>query len=88
MGLGRHQVRRTSGTASEHLLKEDAGLDRSQENQELKVGDIDTGCKKVNGNSHFGVGPVAELTDLLQWPIDSTCDLAGERLTPAKDILG
>ena len=83
-----HQVGRAAGAAAEHLLEQDAGLDRPQEDDELQVGDVDTGRQQVDGDNDFRVRPVAELADLLQRPINSPSDLADERLTAAEDVAG
>ena len=36
--------------AAEHLLEEDAGLHRAQEDDELEVGDVDAGGEQVDGD--------------------------------------
>ena len=60
-----------AGAAAEHLLEEDAGLDRPQEDDELQVGDVDAGGEHIDGHDDAGVGPVAELADALQRPVDA-----------------
>ena len=56
--------------AAEHLLEQDARLDRAQEDDELEVGDVDAGRQQVDGDDDRRVRAVAELADALQRPID------------------
>ena len=52
--------------AAEHLLEEDAGLHRAQEDDELQVRDVHAGGEQVHGDDDAGLGPVAELADALE----------------------
>ena len=56
--------------AAQHLLEEDARLDRAQENDDLQVGDVHAGGHEIDGDDDAGVLPVAELADALQRAID------------------
>ena len=87
-GSCRRQVGRPPRAAAEHLLEQDAGLHRAQEDEELEVGDVDAGGEQVDGDDDFGVRPVAELADPLQRPIDAAGDLGDERRRPGRRCRG
>ena len=55
--------------APQHLLEQDAGLDRPQEDDELQVGNVHAGGQQVHRDHDAGLRAVAELADLLQRPI-------------------
>ena len=74
--------------AAEHLLEEDARLDRAQEDEELEVGDVDAGGEHVDRDDDAGLRPVAELADPLQRPVDAAGDLGDEGVALAEDVAG
>src|SRR5437867_6727608 len=67
-----------AGPATDHLLKENSGLNGSEEHQEFEVWNVHTGRQKVDGDDDSGIGPIAKLTDPLQRPVDSTRYLSDE----------
>ncbi len=77
-----------AGAAAEHLLEQDARLHRPQEDDELQVRDVDAGGEQVDGHDDARVGPVAELADALQRPVDAAGDLGDEGVAAAEDVAG
>ena len=54
---------------AQHLHPEDAGFHRAQEDDELQAGMSTPVRKHVHRDHDLGLGPVAELADLLQRPV-------------------
>ena len=79
-------VRALAGPAPEHLLEEDAGLHRAQQDDELQVGDVHSGREQVHGDRHHRPRPVAELADALQRPVRLPGDLLHELLARAERL--
>ena len=75
-----------AGAAAEHLLEQDAGLDRAEEDDELQVGDVHAGAHQVHGDGDAGVGAVAELADALQRAVHPAGDLRDEAVAPAEGV--
>ena len=84
--LAGNQVRRTAGAAAEHLLEQDAGLDRTQEDEEFKVGNIDASREQIDRHDDLRVRPIAELADLLQRSVDTSRDLADKGFSTTEDV--
>ncbi len=61
-------------------------LDRTQEDDELQVGDVDAGGQQVDGDNDLRVRAVAELADPLQGSVDSAGDLRDEGVAAAEDV--
>ena len=57
--------------AAQHLLEQDARLDRPEEDDGLQPGDVDAGGEQVDRHHHARVGPVAELADSLQGSVNA-----------------
>ena len=74
--------------AAEHLLEEDAGLHRAQEDDVLQGRDIHAGREHVHGHHDRRVRPVAELADALQRAVHAAGDLLDEGVAPAEDVAG
>ena len=72
--------------ATEHLLKEDAGLYRTEKDDEFEVGNIDSRREHVDGHDDAGKLAVAKFTDALKRPVDAAGDFLDERVAPAKCV--
>jgi len=77
-----------AGAAAEHLLKQNAGFYRPQEDDVFKIGNVYTGRKHVHGDDDGRLRPVAEFANALQRPVDgrTTGDFRHERVAAAEDI--
>ena len=75
-----------ASSAPQHLLEEDSGLHRSQENDAFQVWNVHTGREKVNSDDDAGRWAITKLTDVLEWAIHSARNLLNKRVPPAKDI--
>ena len=73
---------------AEHLHPENARFHRPHEDHEFQAGDVDTRAQHVHRHHHLGVGPVAELADLLQGPVHAGAagDLLHEVVALAEDL--
>ncbi len=75
-----------AGTPPEHLLEEDARLDRPQEDDALEVGDVDACSQQVYGDGDDGLRTVSELADALQRTVDAAGDLLDEGVASTEDV--
>src|SRR5690606_29845642 len=72
--------------ATKHLLEQDAGLHRPEEDQKLQVRDVDASGQQVDGHDDPWLGAVAEFADALEWAIDPASDLGDEVFSLAEDL--
>ena len=77
-----------AGAPAEHLLEQDAGFDRAQEDDEFEVGDVHAGREHVHGDDDAGLLAVAELANLLKGPVHAASDLADEGVALAEHVAG
>src|SRR5439155_18618141 len=55
--------------AAEHLLPQDARLDRAQKHDEFQRRDVHAGREHVHGDDDLGIRAIAELADALERPV-------------------
>ena len=74
--------------AAEHLLEEDAGLHRAEEDDEFQIGNIDAGREHIDRHHDAGLLAVAELADALERAVHGRAagDLLDERVAAAENI--
>lgn len=79
-----------TGPATEHLLKQDAGFHRAQEDDEFQIRYIHTGGKEIDRDGNGRFRPVAKFPDTLQGTVHrgAAGDLLDELLAATEDFPG
>src|SRR6267154_3123896 len=74
------------GTENKHLLKQNARLHRTEEDDVLKVRNVDASRQHVHGDDNVRFRAIPKLADSLQRTINSACDFLDERISLAEYI--
>src|SRR5437016_9249879 len=82
------RYRAKARAAAEHLLPQDARLDRAQKHDEFQRRDVHAGREHVHGDDDLGIRAIAELADALERPVyvRVASDLLHEGVTLSENI--